>query len=182
MAAINFTIPVLDTPRLILRGHRIDDFEAMVAIWQDPEVMHHFHVTGLSREEIWGRFVRSFGMWAVSGYGFWAVEDKATGEYAGIAGIFDGKRELVPAVPAYMPEAGWVFARKFHGKGYATETMQAALHWADKALGRPAMFAIVAPANTASIRVAEKCGFKPWYDTIYHDHPTAVLQRAPKKG
>jgi RimJ/RimL family protein N-acetyltransferase len=76
-----------------------------------------------------------------------------------------------------MPEAGWVFAQRFHGKGYATEAMLAALAWADAALSHPAMFCILAPENTASIRVAEKCGFRPWYETTYHDHPTAVLQR-----
>jgi RimJ/RimL family protein N-acetyltransferase len=170
-------VPVLETPRLILRGHRREDFDAMVAIWQDPVVIHHFHVDTFSREDIWGRLQRNLGMWAASGYGMWAIEDKATGAYAGVAGVFDVKRELTPPVPDGMPEAGWVFAQRFHGKGYATEAMHAALQWADAALGHPAMFAILAPENTASIRVAEKCGFKPWYDTTYHDHSTAVLQR-----
>jgi RimJ/RimL family protein N-acetyltransferase len=55
--------------------------------------------------------------------------------------------------------------------------MHAALTWADAALGYPAMFCVLAPANTASIRVAEKSGFKPWFDTTRHDHPTAVLRR-----
>jgi RimJ/RimL family protein N-acetyltransferase len=177
MSLTTVTVPVLETPRLILRGHRREDFESMVSIWQDPVVMHHFHVSGLSREDIWGRFLRSFGMWAVCGFGMWAVEDKASGAYAGIAGVFDSKRELTPPVPDAMPEAGWVFAQRFHGQGYATETMQAALQWADAALHQPAMFCILAPENAASVRVAVKCGFKPWYETTYHEHPTSVLQR-----
>jgi len=175
---IDHAIPVLETPRLILRGHRREDFEAMVAMWQDPVVTHHFSVPTFSREDIWGRLQRNFGMWALSGYGMWAVEDKARGAYAGVAGVFDVKRELVPPLPDGMPEAGWVFAQRFHGKGYATEAMAAALQWVDVALKGPAIFAIVAPANTASIRVAQKCGFAPWYVSDYHGHPTAVLQRA----
>jgi len=178
MAISDLNIPVLETPRLILRGHRREDFDSMVPIWQDPAVVKHFHGRAMTREDIWGRFLRGFGMWVVNGYGLWAVEDKATGAYAGTVGAFEVKREMTPSVED-MPEAGWTFAARFHGKGYATEAMQAALKWTDTALKHPAIFCIVAPENTPSLRVAEKCGFKPWYETTYQEHPTLVFQRPP---
>ena len=178
MAITDLAIPVLDTPRLILRGHRREDFETMVAIWQDPLVVQHFHGVALSREDIWGRFLRGFGMWAVNGYGLWAVEDKATGAYAGTVGCFEMKRELNPPIDN-MPEAGWTFASRFHGRGYATEAVQAALAWTDTALGHAPIYCIVSAENVPSIRVAEKCGFQAWYQTTYHGDATQVFRRGP---
>lgn len=179
MPICDVKIPRLETQRLTLRGPQPEDFEPMVAMWQDPAVVHYFHTTGFSREDVWGRFIRIFGMWVVNGFGFWVLEDKATGAFAGVAGVFDAKRELTPPLPEGMPEAGWVLASRFHGKGYGTEAMQAALAWADETLGRQPIFCIVNPENKPSIRVAEKCGFRPWYDTLYHEHPTAVMRRDP---
>ncbi len=178
MPIADLNIPILETPRLILRAHRREDFESMVSIWQDPIVVEHFHGVALSREDIWGRFLRGFGMWAVNGFGLWAVEDKATGAYAGTVGAFEVKREMIPPITD-MPEAGWTFAARFHGKGYATEAMQAAFQWTDGALPGRAMFCIVAPENKPSIRVAEKCGFRSWYRTAYHEAPTLVFKREP---
>ena len=86
MAPLFVDIPVLETPRLILRGHRLEDFETMVAIWSDPVVRRHFHGRPYSREDIWAQLVRHFGMWAAMGYGLLAVEEKETGAYIGAVG------------------------------------------------------------------------------------------------
>lgn len=176
MPISDIAIPVLETPRLILRGHKLEDFEPMIAIWQDPIVVHHFHGLALSREDIWGRFLRGFGMWVVNGYGLWAVEEKDSGDYVGTVGTFEVKRDMDPPLED-MPEAGWTFASRVHGRGYATEAMKAALAWTDTKLGNPRMFCIIAPGNTPSIRVAAKCGFKPWYETTYKNDPTLVFLR-----
>jgi RimJ/RimL family protein N-acetyltransferase len=178
MSIADLAIPVLATERLILRGHCEADFEAMCAIWQDPVVVRHFHGKPQTREDIWAKLLKGFGMWALKGYGMWAVVDKQTGDYAGTVGTFEVRREMVPRIDD-LPEAGWTLAPRFHGRGYATEAMRAALAWTDAKLGHPAMFCIVAPANSASIRVAEKCGFECWYETTYQDDPTLILRRDP---
>lgn len=178
MAIEALAIPTLETERLILRGARETDFDAMLAIWQDPVVRRHFHGGLMSREEAWGRFLRSYGMWALRGYGLFAIEEKASGTYVGMVGAFEVRREMTPPIEN-MPEVGWTLAARFHGQGYATEAARAALAWADLRLGYPEMFCIVAPANLASVRVAEKCGFRHWYDTIYETAPTLVMKRAP---
>lgn len=176
MSPIDLHIPVLATPRLILRGHRLEDFEAMVATWNDPVVQTHLHGRPSDREEIWGRLLRQFGCWAALGYGMWAVEEKATGEYIGATGIFEVKRGIDPALEG-VPEAGWTLASRVHGRGYATEATQAALAWIDRRLDHRRLFCIVAAANAPSLRVAEKCDFKAWGDTIYKDEPTLILVR-----
>jgi RimJ/RimL family protein N-acetyltransferase len=179
MIATDLHIPTLETPRLILRSHRLEDFEAMVAMWSDPIVRRHFHGTPLTREDIWSRFLRGFGGWAVMGYGMWAIEEKQTGEYVGTVGTFEVKRELVPPIEG-MPEAGWTLTPRVHGRGYATEGGRAALAWTDARLGNPRMFCIVAPENIPSIRVAEKLDFRRAGETTYKGEPTLIFLREPQ--
>jgi len=176
---ITIDIPRIETERLILRENRREDFPAMVEIWTDPVVRKHFHGPALTREDLWSRYLRSFGMWAVTGYGTWAVEEKESGAYIGTVGLFEVMRDIDPPLEN-MPEAGWTLATRAHGKGYATEAAVAALAWADAKLDYPDMFALLAPANKGSIRVAEKCGFRPWYETVYQTAPTLVYRRGGK--
>ena len=179
MIAADLNIPILETPRLKLRGHRLEDFETMVAIWSDPVVRRHFHGPALTREDMWSRYLRGFGMWAVMGYGSWAVEEKETGAYIGTVGAFEVKRDIKPPLEG-MPEAGWTLTPHAHGKGYATEAARAALAWTDAHLGNPRMFCIIARENIASIRVAEKMDFHRWTETIYKDEPTLIFLRDPQ--
>jgi RimJ/RimL family protein N-acetyltransferase len=178
----DLSIPVLETPRLILRGHRLEDFETTVKIWTDPIVRKHFGARPFTREDIWSRFLRQFGMWAVCGYGSWAVEEKSTGAYIGTVGVFDVRRDFDPPEPSLvgLPEAGWTLAPQVHGKGHATEAAQAALAWADRHFGGIRMWCIIAPENKASIRVAEKNGFQFWKVTTYKGDPTLIFLRDPR--
>ena len=99
-------IPVLETERLKLRGHRLDDFPACAAMWADPAVTRHIGGKPLSNEESWTKFLRYFGHWALLGFGYWVVEEKATGNFAGEVGFADYKRNIDP--PLNSPEMGWV--------------------------------------------------------------------------
>ena len=72
-------IPVLETERLRLRGHTLADFEPLAAMWADPAVVRFISGKPASREESWARLARYLGHWALLGYGFWAIEEKARG-------------------------------------------------------------------------------------------------------
>ena len=181
MIATDLNIPVLETPRLILRGHKLEDFDAMVAIWSDPVVRRHFHGRPYTREDIWAQLVRHFGMWAAMGYGLLAVEEKETGAYIGTVGAAEVRRDIDLPLDG-MPEAGWTLATRVHGKGLATEAARAALAWTDARLGHPRMFCIVTPDNVASIRVAEKLGFRRSGETTYKDEPTLIFLREPQRA
>jgi len=169
-------VPVLETQRLILRGHTLGDFEAMVAIWQDPVVRRHFHARPSGREDIWAQMLRHFGSWAALGFGMWAIEEKESREYVGTAGVFAVKRS-VGAEFESLPEAGWTLASRAHGRGYATEAMKAALGWTDIHLADPRLFCIITLDNKPSMRVAEKCGFRLLRETVYKDEPTLIFVR-----
>jgi RimJ/RimL family protein N-acetyltransferase len=72
-------IPVLETPRLILRGRTMEDFPAYLGLWADPPAWRHLAEKPLTEEEVWQKFARIAGIWALKGYGFWLLEEKATG-------------------------------------------------------------------------------------------------------
>ena len=145
----------LRTDRLVLRAHALADFPDMAAMWADPEVCRYIGGKPSTSEASSARFCRHRGMWPLLGYGFWAVCDRESGLFVGEAGLF--KRDLATAE---VPEAGWAFTRAAAGRGYATEAVGAVLAWADTRPQLARSFCIIEPANVASIRVAEKCGYR----------------------
>lgn len=150
--------PLLETPRLRLRPHRAEDWAALIDLWTNPETVRFVGGGAIaSPQEIWFRLLRYAGMWPILGYGYWLVEEKATGDLVGDIGFGDFHRDTDPPMLG-QPEAGWVLHPKHHGKGYATEATQAMFAWAD-ATGLPSSFCIISPGNKPSLRIAEKLGF-----------------------
>jgi RimJ/RimL family protein N-acetyltransferase len=123
-------VPVLETERLRLRGHSLSDFVHCAAMWADPKVTEHIGGKPLTEEECWTRLLRYIGHWALLGFGYWVVEEKATGNFVGETGFADYKRDLEPGLKG-VPEIGWVFVAQAHGKGYATEAVRAVVAWGD---------------------------------------------------
>jgi len=170
--------PVIETERLILRGHRAEDFEAIAAQWADPAVVKYIGGTPSSREASWSRLLRYPGHWQMLGFGYWILYEKnngAEGAFAGEIGLADYQREITPSLDG-MAEMGWVIAPAVHGKGYAFEAAQAVLKWADTHLDRQ-LCCIIDPQHQASIRLAEKCGFVAETDTTYHGSATRIFLR-----
>lgn len=168
--------PVLETQRLRLRAPVLEDFGASAAMSMDEEVMRFITGRAATREEAWARFMRLFGHWSLCGFGFWVVEEKSTNYFVGEIGVADFKRDLDPSMDGKL-EAGWVLANWAHGQGFATEAMQAVLEWSDQHYAGTGMFCMIEPGHTASLRVAEKCGFGQAAKTLYRGEPVVVLQR-----
>jgi RimJ/RimL family protein N-acetyltransferase len=170
-------VPVLETERLRLRGHRPDDLDACAVMWADPVVTRYIGGKPFTREEVWSRLLRYAGLWSWLGFGYWAAEEKATGQFTGELGFADFKRDIEPSTSG-MPELGWVVAAHAHDKGYATEAVRAALAWGDAHLGSPQTVCLIHPENLASIRVAEKCGYRESGRAIYKLHSTKIFIRS----
>jgi RimJ/RimL family protein N-acetyltransferase len=169
----------IETARLVMRPHRVEDFDASAAMWADPEVVRHIGGVPSSREQSWGRLMRYSGHWALLNYGYWVVEERETGTFAGEVGFADYRREMQPSLEG-MPELGWALARHAHGKGYATEAVRAALRWAQTNFTPSTRIAsMIAPENAASVRVAEKCGLRFWQEARYHNAPVLLYVRDP---
>ena len=169
-------VPVLGTARLRLRGHRTEDHAACAAVWGDAEVTRFLGGRAFTSEEVWRRMLSWRGLWSMLGYGFWAVEEKGGGRYVGDIGFADFRRELDPSL-AGMLEFGWILSPAVHGKGYASEAVAAATAWASQELPQMRAVCIIAPENLASIRVAERAGFREWRRSVYHGAPTIVFTR-----
>jgi RimJ/RimL family protein N-acetyltransferase len=154
------SIPVLETSRLILRGHRPEDFDIYAAMWADPTLTRYLGDGSTKlREDAWTSFLRQVGHWQMLGFGNWIVEEKESGRQIGTIGFNERRRERAPELDGF-PELGWMFDGWASGKGYATESLRAALAWGREKLGPVRVIAITAPDNIASMRVAEKCGFE----------------------
>jgi RimJ/RimL family protein N-acetyltransferase len=118
----------------------------------------------------------SVGGWQFNGFGTWAVEARSTGRLVGNVGLFTAWRDLEPEF-GEEPEMGWIMATETHGLGLASEACVAALDWAQASLDPTPIWAIIAPANVPSMKLAERLGFERIHETQYHGDPTVVLRR-----
>ena len=171
----SLAVPILETERLLLRGHCVADFPQSASMWADPKVIQHILERPLTEEECWSRLLRYVGHWALLGFGYWVIVEKKSGDFVGEVGFADYKREMEPSL-GNVPEVGWVLSSYAHGKGFATEAVRAITAWGD-AVFQTKTACIIAPGNMASFRVAEKCGYREVLRTTYHNHPIVILSR-----
>src|SRR6185437_15751902 len=148
------SIPVLETPRLLMRQFLPSDFEALAALHADPEVMKYLgDGKPKARAETWLAMASYLGHWELRGYGLWAVEEKATGRFIGRIGLLNPE-----GWPGF--EIAWTLARDRWGNGFATEGAKAALDHAFSVLKRDHVISLIHPDNVNSIRVAHRIGEK----------------------
>jgi RimJ/RimL family protein N-acetyltransferase len=144
--------PTLDTERLSLRPFAEADVAPLHALMQDPDVMRYVgdrRVPTLG--ETWRAVAGWIGHWSLRGYGLWAIEERASGEVIGRAGIIN-------PVDWPGPEVGYLLGRRWWGRGYATEAASAAMDWGFTTVGFERLISLIDPANGPSIAVAQRLG------------------------
>ncbi len=156
----------IETPRLILRPLRDSDLDAYAEMCADPEVMRFLGGT-VDRDMAWRQMATVLGHWCLRGFGFWGVEWRETGEFAGRLGCWQ---------PEGWPdfEVGWTLRRSFWGRGIATEGAQASLTHAFTTLGRERVISLINPDNANSIRVAERIGERHDGEAVIFGTPVRV--------
>ncbi len=167
---------MIETDRLILRPHIEADYEALCEMWADPQVVRHISGVPSTREQSWHRLLRWAGLWAMKGYGPFAILDKQSGRFLGEAGHADFHRGLGAAFDS-CPEACWVLGGHAHGQGYATEAVAAAVRWFDHNRPETRTVCIISPDNAPSLRVAEKVGYRP-FGRAHYNGEVIMLERA----
>jgi RimJ/RimL family protein N-acetyltransferase len=173
------TAAILETERLKLRPHRLDDFAHCSAMWADPNVTRFIGGKPLSEEESWVRLLRYVGHWFLLGFGYWIVEEKATCNFLGEVGFAENQRDIEPSLKGTL-ETGWVFVPRAHGKGFATEAVLATLRWSDLHFPSTKTTCIIDAPNLASFRVAEKCGYREFSRTTYKGESVILFSREPR--
>ncbi|PQA88014.1 GNAT family N-acetyltransferase [Hyphococcus luteus] len=152
----------IDTERLRLRPLAPEDCEAHIQMMLDPAVAATLSPTGgaQSRHDLWRQFASYLGHWDIRGYGWFSVEEKATGAWVGRVG---------PWMPEGWPglECGWSIARSHWGQGYAPEAAVGAIKWTfDQFPDLPRIISCIAPANANSQAVAKKIGEQKTAETF----------------
>jgi RimJ/RimL family protein N-acetyltransferase len=144
----------LRTPRLLLRRWRESDLAPFAAMNADPAVMEHFPslMTHADSDAFVGRIEAAF---EEQGFGLWAVEVSATGEFAGFTGLAPVRFEA-PFTPAV--EIGWRLAVQAWGHGYATEAALAALAYGFGDAGLEEVVSFTATTNARSEAVMRRIG------------------------
>jgi len=159
-------IPKIETERLILREHKLQDFPHCKEMWADEIITRHTIGKPSSEQQTWFRVLNYRGHWTLMDYGYWAIEEKKSQKYIGELGFADFKREIAPPLSG-VPEMGWVLAAPFHRKGYAKEAIAAALNWGNENLASRTIACIINPGNLPSIKIAKDFGFQWKQDTTY---------------
>ena len=169
------TAPTLETERLRLRGHRVEDFDRFAELFASPR--SKFVNGPASRGDAWRMFAADVGQWVLLGFGAWAIERRHDRAYLGQIGLNQ---------PADFPERelGWLLWEEFEGQGYALEAALCARDFAYRTLGWDTVVSYIDPDNAPSIRLAERMGATPDPDaprpgddpcTVYrHPSPSAL--------
>jgi len=143
---------ILETERLILRPHVVDDADALEAVLGDPVAME-FYPAALDRRGVEGWINNNRQRYQRDGFGKWAMVVKSTGEIGGSCGPalqeVEGRSEI---------EVGYNVRRDLWGRGYATEAARACIEYGFRELGAQRVISMIRPENVRSIRVAEKNG------------------------
>lgn len=143
----------IETERLLLRSWRPEDLPLFIAMNKDERVMRYFpeKLGDAETEAFYHRILDEFNS---KGWGLFAVEIKATGEFIGYVGLHEigFKADFTPGI-----EIGWRLAADHHNQGYATEAAKAVLHFADRS-GIGCLYSFTAKINAPSERVMQKIG------------------------
>jgi RimJ/RimL family protein N-acetyltransferase len=168
--------PTIVTERLVLQGHTDADREASAVLWGDERVTRFIGIRPSSREAAWGRVLTYAGLWATLGFGYWALHERATGQFVGEVGLADFRRGLEPPFQG-APEIGWALVPAAWGRGLAREAAAAALAWREAHLPGERTVCLISAEHAASIRLARHLGFRAYARTTYRDVAVDLFER-----
>lgn len=143
---------VLETERLYLRMISHADFPEICGILQNEAVMYAWEYT-FTTDEVHAWIAECTMRYTRDGFSYWAVVEKASTNFLGVAGIIREEADGEEYVGI-----GYIFHNAYWHKGYAYESASACVHYAFETLGLSSITAQIRPTNARSVRVAEKLG------------------------
>ena len=148
-----FSMPTLETKRLILRRITMRDAEDIFAYSKDKEVARH--VLWSAQKDI--SEARDYCRFMMKRYrcdqpSSWGIIEKATGKLVGTIGYMDHNEDNATV------EVGYSLARWLWNSGYMTEALQRVIAYTFDAMDINRIEAQHELTNPSSGRVMEKCG------------------------
>lgn len=144
-----------DTRRLSFRPINAADFDSLLRMNSDPEVMKYVgdgsirnhHQMLVELDMLISHYTRKPGL------GIWALESKDSCSFIGAAGLayYDNTTEI---------ELGYRILKEYWNKGYATEAANSILKYGFEVLRLKKIVSSAHPENLASRKVMEKTGMK----------------------
>jgi RimJ/RimL family protein N-acetyltransferase len=146
---------ILETERLVVRNWQERDRDLFYEINSDETVMQFFPFRR-DRADADAFFDRLRKLIAETGFGFYALELKATGETIGFCGL--AQTDLDPHIALNTVEIGWRLAQRYWGKGYVTEAATALLHHGFETLRLDEIVSFAVHDNIRSTSVMRRIG------------------------
>jgi RimJ/RimL family protein N-acetyltransferase len=137
-----------------MRRWRDSDRDPFAELNADPDVMRFFpSLMDRPQSDAFVDLIEE--RFESQGFGLWALEVAATGEFAGYTGL----NPMPDGVPgAGGMEVGWRLRRQAWGNGYATEAARAAVDVAFDGAGLAELWSITGVLNTPSQAVMRRLG------------------------
>jgi len=149
------TLPVITTPRLVLRWIYEDDIDGLYEVFSDPQVMRYWSSGPLAHREAAAELQREIAAGNKKETMFkWGIALRDSNTVIGTTTLFNLNLDNGRA------EIGYALASAYWRKGYMNEALQALLSHAFEVMNLRRLEADVDPRNAASIRTLERLGFQ----------------------
>lgn len=155
---------IAETTRLIIREVERSDLQSLACVLSDREVMRYSFRGVRTPQEIEAYIIDCQANYKAYGFGQWAVIEKKSANLIGVCGLnpgFDGDENIIHFAARYAVD--------YWGKGFASETLVAAINYAKTSLNLNNVYALVEPENLKSIQLVLHLGFQFQKQSVYKE-------------
>jgi [ribosomal protein S5]-alanine N-acetyltransferase len=167
----------LETPRTFLREILGNDFDFLLQMMSDPDVMR-FYPRVYTAKDVRDFIDRMRAGYREDGCALWLVVDRECGEPLGRVGLM---RQDVNGADEF--EVGYMIHRPFWRRGFATETAAAVRDYAFSERGLSRVVSLIRSENIASRGVASALGMSAVGRTMQlgFDHLIFAVERESQR-
>ena len=152
---MNPIFPTLETERLILRPLAADDLEFVFRHFSDPQVGRYLLDDEPVTTRTQAQAILDFYLPPDDKpYNRWVLTRRSDGEPLGTCGFHKWRK------PHHCAEIGYDLTPAGWGQGYMTEALRAVLQHGFGPMDLNRVEALIHPGNQASLRLAERLGFR----------------------
>jgi ribosomal-protein-alanine N-acetyltransferase len=154
MARESATVPVLETPRLVLRPFTAADASGLHEAFGNAEAMRYWNVAPAQDLATTAKNIEWLAKYSPYAHASWAVTQRGDGRFLGMVNYHHREardRRL---------EIGYILVPLQWGRGFASEAVAGLLDHCFDVLSTHRVEAMIMPENAASIRLVQRLGFR----------------------